>query len=110
MGYLHFFDNFTEEDLMELNKKEKEGVFGQIRTRSSKTLIGYITDVKYEPKSWNGQRTGMVLELYKERDKGYHGEWLATIYDIITAKNYNSFKLRAARVIGEEIRKIEKEV
>lgn len=98
----HNFKNFTKENLALLNKERSEKVvYGSIHSQYQGQK--YITDVCYETMRHNGIRSGICLNLFRMNEDGTHGEKIASIYDVVSAKNFYFFVKRARGAIELKI-------
>lgn len=108
MLYEFDWSEFTERDLMSLNRKIKskqiknveDDIYGFIIVTNEKRT--YIVDVHYY--YYSAKNQGFDLEVYKSSHELTHNSWIDGISDIHSATDYNRFCKRAENLIIALIR------
>lgn len=100
------WENFTEEDLQQLNAEKNPDIYGGILVMRGKEI--FIVDVQWETVS-SYSRRGISLNVYRSDKDHLHYDWIEDIKEIVTATNYKHFQHRAEKLITALIASVEKE-
>lgn len=91
------WSNFTDKDLERCNSernKESE-IYGYVFIQMGDRF--YIVDIRHE--YCNSKDCGFNLEIFMSNKMHLHFEWVGSIRDIKSAKNYRNFRHRAENLI-----------
>ena len=103
---MHNFDwaDMNEEDLAkasEVTIEAEDELLGFIFLETKDKR--YIIDVHYE--HYNSRDRGFDLEVYHELPEGGHGEWLGSIKEIKSARDFSLFKKRTEKLLIDFVNK-----